>query len=281
MNPDPDSPTSDSLPDVAGYARFSEIFRSWFWRFYDHLLRLLFYNFGWALTCLGVGWLAVYAGFVDLSKPVNPTRLFQLYGLYLVESAASVGWAFCVFRIFIEGKAEWKDLWFGTRKYLLKAVGLSAVTAVLTGWGLYNLRFYFLLIQVHRFLAFSLAALTLWILLLWWSTCLYQWPVLFFQNPPFHKIFHKSFLLVMGNGLASFGILVLFMVCLGLFLVAPFLAFFIGFTFFFAFQCVALEKNLLKYKITYNDQPMGPFLEQLEAERQRSWRELLRPWGNR
>ncbi len=281
MTPVPDSRPPDSPRDVADYARFSEIFLSWFWRSYDHLLRLLFYNFGWALTCLCVGWLAIHAGIVDLSKPMDLARFFQFYGLYLAESASSIGWAYGVFRIFIEGRAEWTDLWAGFRKYFLKAVGVSAVSGFLTGLGFYNLYFYFSLAQENRLLAVCLAALTLWMLLFWQAASLYQWPVLFFQNPPFYKIFYKSFLLVIGNGWVSMRILLFFTLCLGILFAAPFLAFFAGLTLFFAFQCVTLEKNFLKYKITYGDKPLRPFLDQLEAERQRSWRELLKPWGSR
>lgn len=281
MIPKSKTPSADSSLNVIFYSHWPEIFRSWFWRFYDHLFRLVFYNFAWVLSCYCIGWIWVHFKWVEISKEINLSQLFQVYFLYLVESAFSIGWAHLVFKIFIDGQGGFADFWIGTKKYLLKAIGVSAVSGLLVCLGLYNLYFYFLLVNENRSLAIFLGAFTLWILLSWLSTCLYQWPILFFQNPPFLKIYYKAFLLALGNGLVSLGILFFFVICFGFFLIVPFMLFFIGFVFFFSFQCVALEKNLLKYKITYGDKELEPFLEYLEAERQRSWRELLKPWGNR
>lgn len=279
----PNSVTSpiDALPEISLYSRWPEIFRSWFWRFYDHLFSLIFYNFVWVLSCFFIGWVWVHFRWVEISKELNLIWLFKIYFLYLVESGFSVGWAYLVFKMFIEGQGGLKDIWIGTQKYLVKATGISAVSGFLGCLGLYNLHFYFSFFNTNRYLVILLAAFTMWVLLSWLSTCLYQWPILFFQNPPFFKIFYKATLLALGNGLVSLGILFFFVICFGFFFIVPFSLFFIGLVFFFSFQCVALEKNFLKYRITYGDKALGPFLEYLEVERQRGWRELLKPWGNR
>jgi len=208
-------------------------------------------------------------------------EVFQLYFLYLIENAFSIGWAYSVFKIFIGGHSKLSDIWTGTRRYFWKAMGLSALSGLILFFVIFNIHFYFSSEIMSRFLTLLLGSFAAWILLFWQAASLYQWPVLFFQNPPFFKILYKSTLLTLGNGLVSLGILFFFIVCFAFFLFVPFLLFFIGAVFFFSFQCVALEKSLLKYKITYGDKPLVPFLEYLEIERKRSWREILKPWENR
>jgi len=44
---------------------------------------------------------------------------------------------------------------------------------------------------------------------------------------------------------------------------------------------VALEKHFLKYRITYEDKPLEELVDILDRERQRGWRDFLRPWENR
>lgn len=279
LNLEPSSP--DPLPIVPLYTRWPEIFRSWFWRFYDHLFFLLIYNFAWVLSCYGIGWILVHFGLVEVSKGINLIRFFQFYFLFLIESAVSIGWAFLVFKIFIEGQGGIADIWIGIRKYFWRGIGVSAVSGVLVCLVVYNLCFYFALASPNRFLTLLLSAFSFWVLLFWLSASLYQWPILFFQNPPFFKIFYRSFLVALSNALISLGLVFFFVTCLGFFLFVPFLLFFVGAVFFFSLQCVALEKNYLKYKITYDNKPLGPFLEHLESERQRGWREILKPWENR
>lgn len=276
-----DSPTTKPSADVLSYSRWQEILRSWFWRFYDHLLRLILFNFGWAICCFGAGWLLVHFDLVEISKQLDLNRFIRLYLLYLAESIVSVGWAFCVFKIFVESDGRFSDIWIGIRKYFWKAIGVSAISGFFIFLTVYNLYFYFSLAHISRFLILLLTAFTIWILFILLASCLYQWPVLFFQNPPFFKIFYKSFLLAAGNGLLSIGVLFFFAVCLVFFLFVPFLLFFISLVFFFSFQCVVLEKSLLKYKITYGNKSLAVFLEYLETERRRGWRDIFRPWGTR
>ena len=275
------STATKSSPDVLSYSRWPEIMRSWFWRFYDHLFHLILYNFGWAFCCFGSGWLLVHFGLVEISQQLDIGRFIRLYSLYLVESAISVGWAFWVFKVFIEGAGTVLDIWIGIRNYFWKAIGVSAISGALIFLTAYNLYFYFSLTHLNRFLTLILMAFTVWILFFLLAVYMYQWPVLFFQNPPFLKIFYKSFLLAAGNGLLSMGVLFFFAVCLTFFIIVPFLLFFISLVFIFSFQCVMLEKSLLRYKITYGDKPLTPFLEYLDTERQRGWRDIFRPWGTR
>ena len=272
-------PASPNFPlNTSQYSRLADIFTSWFWRYYDNLFRLLLFNLGWFLTCFGIGWLGWRFGFAGSPERLN---LFGIYSLFLVELIGSICWAFLVFKIFNEGHAPWGDLWPGLRKYFWKAFGVSALSGLLMGLALYNIYFYFHLQSEHRFLDLLLAGFIFWILLFWISATLFQWPILFFQDPPFWRIFYRSCLLVLGNGLVSLGILAFFAACFFFFTLVPFLWFFIGPVFFFSFQCVVLEKHYLRYKITYGDKPLEPFIEYLDRERQRGWRDILKPWENR
>lgn len=274
LNPPPTSPPFDVSPYVKG----PEIFRSWSWRFYDHLVQALFCNLGWSFCCFGIAWLAFHTGVMESSGHIP---LWRLYGLGLLESAASVGWAYWVFQMFVGDGGKPSDIWLGIRNYLPKALGVAALSFSAAGWALYSLHFYFFLGGPHRLLNLLAAVFLVWILVFWLSACLYQWPLLFFQDPPLLKIFYKSILLCLGMAPASLGILLFSAVWTGFFLLLPFLWFLIGAVFLFSLSCVALEKNLLTYKITYGGKPLGPFLEILEAERQRGWRDVLKPWENR
>ncbi len=260
------------------HTSFSNIFRSWFWRFYDHLFFLILFNLAWFLTCFLIAWVAWQTGMIGVLSRLNP---LGLYGLYFLECMVSIGWAFVVFRIFLDEGGSYKDYWVGVKNYFWKATGVSAVFGFVTAASFFSIRFYYFLNSNHRFIDLLLMSFLFWVILFWFSCSLYQWPILFFQNPPFLKIFYKSFLLVLGNGLLSLGIMAFFSLACILFFAAPFLCFFIGMVFFFSFQCVALEKQFLMYKITYGGKPLEPFLEQLQRERQRGWREFLRPWENR
>jgi len=222
-----------------------------------------------------LGW---HIGLSGYKKNIN---ILGLYSIYLLESIVSIGWAYLIFKIFIEREGSFIDIWRGLKKFFLKAVGLSAVSGFVLGLALYNIRFYFLIQSSHRIIDLLLVGFIFWFLLFWISAMLYQWPILFFQNPAFLKIYYRSFLLVLGNSLVSLGILAFFAGCFVLLWIAPFLLCFIGMVFFFSFQCVALEKQYLRYKITYGDKQLEPFLELLDYERRRSWREFLRPWENR
>lgn len=249
----------------------------WFWRYYDHLGHLLIYNLGWFLTCFSVGWAPIYFGKLGT---IGKIHYPILYGLFLVESIFSVGWAFLVFKLFIQREASMIDLWLGLKKYLVKALGVAALSGLVTGIGIFSILFYFHLNSSHRFLDLLLMGFAFWALLFWISSVLYQWPILFFQNPPFFKIYYRSFLIVLSNGLLSLGILAFFSLSALVMFLAPFLWFFIGMVFFFSLPCVALEKQFLRYKITYGDKPLGPLLESLDRERERGWRDLLKPWEN-
>lgn len=213
--------------------------------------------------------------------PGRTPSLISLYALYLTESVLSVGWAYLIFKIFNDGTGSLRDVGYGYRKYFLKAFGVSALTGLVFGLSVYNILFYFSLHSAHRFLDLLLAGFVVWALLFWVAASLYQWPLIFFQDPSLGKVFYRSFLLAVGDGLAALTMVALFAVCSILFSAVFFLWFFIGPAFLFSFQCVALEKQLLKYKITYGDKPLEPFLEQLETERRRGWKDIFRPWEDR
>lgn len=264
--------SSDDDPTLFSW---TTVFRSWFWRLYDHLFHLVFYNFCWFMICFFIGWLAKRVGFFGTIQNIN---LLSVFVVFITESIVSIGWAYLVFRIFIEGEAEFRDLFHGLKKYLIKAVGLSAISFLIIVVCIYNILFYYHLPSQHFYLNVALIGFILWALLFWLSSALYQWPILFFQDPPFFKIIYRSFLLVIGNSFSSLVVLVLFIFTAFFFTFALFLWFLIGMVFFFSIQCVLLEKNLLRYKITFKDQSVQIIMESLIKERKRGWREIIRPW---
>jgi hypothetical protein len=268
----------NSADKILIYCRLPEIFRSWFWRFFDHLFQLIFYNFIWFFSLVGIGWTALHFGLIESSNKLN---FMGIYFIFLATNIISIGWAYLIFKIFTEGDGELSDVWFGTKKYFFKATGVSAISGIFTLFILLNIRFYFFLHSPHHFLDYLLIGITLWILIFWLINVIYQWPVLFFQNPSFFEIFHKSFLLALGSGILSLGILLFFLVFMILFSAIWPLWFFVGVVFFFSFQCVTVEKQFLRYKITYRNKPLEPFLELLDHERKRGWRDFLKPWENR
>jgi hypothetical protein len=281
LDPSAAPPSDPAEPVLSGYCRLRDVLRSWFWRYYDHLGHLLVYNLAWFLTCLIVAWFPFHSGLIGHGSSFTVQDYLLFWALYLLECAVSVGWAHLVFKTFIQGEGSLADVPGGFRHYFWKAMGLSIVSSLILGTGFYNLRFYFLLNGPHRLGSYLLLGVVFWILLFWSSSMLYQWPVLFFQNPPFFKILYRSSLLVLSDGLRSFAVLALFALCFLCFWWAPFLWIFIGPVSFFSFQSVMLEKQYLRYKITYKERPVPQVLEQLDKERQRGWRDFLRPWETR
>ena len=272
------SSPSPVIPDtkLIVYTRWPEIFRSWFWRYYDRLGHLLIYNLGWFLTCFGVAFFPIYSGMLGGGEKIN---FPALYLLFLVISYLSIGWAYLVFKVFVRDEVHFiSDFWFALKKFSFKAFGIAALSGLVTGIGLFSIHFYFHINSHHRLLDMALMSFAVWTLLFWISAVLYQWPILFFQNPPFFKIYYRSILLVLSNGFLSLGILAFFVLSAAVMFLAPFLMFFIGLVYFFSFQCVSLEKQFLKYKITFGNKPLGPFLELLDFEKERGWRDFFKPW---
>jgi hypothetical protein len=272
----PKNVISDAV--LLDYSSWPNIFRSWFWRYYDHLGHLILYNLGWFISCFTIGWLVLH---YDLVGSIEQINLLGLYLLFLLEAAVSIGWAYLVFNVFNSGEESWSNIFRGFRRYFWKAMGISALSGLVIGFALYNIHFYFFMNSSHRFLDFMFMGIVFWMLLFWLSAALYQWPILFFQNPPFLKIFYRSWLLALANSFVSLGILIFFTICFCLFSLSVVPWFFLGITYFFSFQCVALEKHFLRHKIIYGDNSIEAFLEILERERQRGWRDFLRPWENR
>ena len=263
---------------MASYCGWTALVRSWFWRYYDNLFVLIFLNLGWFVSGLAVFRIFLWAGRTpDLRQP----HFLEIYLLYLAECAVALPWAYPVFRIFNEGMPGFRDLWKGLLAQVPKALGAAALWGAGVGAAVYNIFFYFFLHSAHRFLDFFLMGLVFWVLLFLLTMGFYLWPLVFFQNPPFPRIFYRSFLLALANGGANLASLLFLGFCAAFFSFFLFLWFFMGPVFFFAFQCVALEKHLLRYKIIYRDEPLEPFLERLEHEKDRGWRDFFKPWENR
>ena len=271
-------PTHETSLDLSPYTGWGAVLASWFWRFYDRLFTLILFNLGWFLSLFLVGWVAFHFGWMEASKGLS---LWKAYFFLVLESIVSVGWAFAVFEIVQGGKAVFSEVRAGLKKYLWKAVLLAGISWFIVVMAVYNVRFYFSMGKTGGLPILVLAGFVLWMLAFWLSAMLYQWPVLFFQDPPIRKVLYRSCLLAMESGW-SLPVNWAVIACSAfLFTLLPFLWFFTGLTALFSLQCVVLEKALLKHKITYQDRPLEEMVDLLEKERKRNWRELLRPWEHR
>lgn len=266
------------VENITEYTHWSCVFVSWFWRFYDHLFIVTFYNFGWFSTCYLASWLSSRFNLIGNLESVKISGLFLLC---LIEITISIGWAFLIFKIFSENNGKISNYWLGLRKYYWKAIGLSLLSGLVLFIGLYNLRFYSSVFPAHQVLSLIMIGIVGWIITIWLLSAMFYWPLLFFQNPPFFKIIIKSSLMVLANGIPSLGFLIFFGIAASFFTLVPLMWFFLGIGFLFSFQCVILEKYLLRYKITYENKPLGVFLDILRNEQSRSWREILKPWENK
>jgi len=264
--------------NFSSYSRWQDIFRSWLWRYYDHLFQLIFYNFGWFSSCLGVGWLASYLGVLNRNQQWN---WLEIYPVFVLECAISIPWALAVFKIFIEDRITLSGLWIDLRIYFWKALASTALSGLVLGLALYNIRFYYMLQTSFHFWVFILMGFVTTVFLYVLMMILYQWPILFFQNPPFGKLIYRSFLITLGTGSCSFFLLFFSLFAVLLFVLAPFLWVLVGFVFVFSLYAVALEKHFLRYKITYQNKPIFDFIKSLDLERQRGWRDIFKPWETR
>lgn len=264
--------------DISSYSRWQDILRSWFWRYYDHLFLLIFYNFCWFSTCFGVGWLAGLCGILNKNQHWN---WLAIYLVYVLECAVSVPWALAVFKIFIENTVSLSEIWAGLCLYFWKALASTALSGSVLGLALYNLRFYSALQVSSHLWIIILMGFVATIFLYGLMMTSYQWPILFFQNPPFGKLLYRSFLITLRTGPNSLFLLFFSALSIFLFFLGPFLWFFTGFVFLFSLYVVALEKHLLRYKITYQDKPIADFLKSIDVERQRGWQDIFKPWETR
>ena len=272
------SPATGHPKVFSFFFRLVGIFRSWFWRFYDHFFQLILYNFFWIFSCFGVGLFFVRLNFFKITKK---TDFFWIFLIFILETIISLGWSHLIFRVFIYGEGNLKDVWIGIQKYMFKALGVSIISFFFIALALFNIRFYFFLNNPHRLIDFVLIGCIFWVLVFWLLGSIYYWPILFFQDPPFLKIFHKAFLLALGNFFVSFEILSILFVFVMLFSIVWPLWFFLGGAFLFSLQCVALEKQLLMYKITYENKSLEALLEFLDREQRRGLPEFFKPWENR
>jgi hypothetical protein len=264
--------------DFSSYSRWQDIFRSWFWRYYDHLFQLILYNFGWFSTCLGVGWLASSLGILSRNQQWN---WFVIYPAFVLECAISVPWALVIFKIFIEDNITFSELLADLRLCFWKALASIAISGLVLGLALYNISFYYRLQVSSRIWVFILIGLVATVFLYGLMMTFYQWPILFFQKPPFGKLLYRSFLITLGTGPSSLLLLFFSLLAVFFFVLVPFLWALIGFVFLFSLYVVALEKHFLRYKITYGEKPAGDFIKLMDLERQRGWRDIFKPWETR
>jgi len=270
----------NTSPEVAvlSYTRWQDILRTWFWRYYDNLLKLTLYNLGWFLTCFGIGW---FAGFLGVLGTAQQWNWLAIYLVYVLECAASMGWALVVFKVVMGDAVSWSELLIDLKRYFIKGLISVSVSGLVLGLAVYNLSFYFSLQVSTHILIFVLMGFVATVFIYYLMMTFYQWPILFFQNPPITKLFYRSFIITLGTGPVSFLILLISVVAIFLFVLQPFLWFFIGFVFLFSLYTVAIEKHFLRYKITYHDKPIADDLELADVERQRGWRDIFKPWETR
>ncbi len=252
--------------DLPSYTRFADILRSWFWSLYDHLGHWVLYNLFWFFGL----WLLLGVG------KSCPSVWWPLF--LLLACAYSLGWAYLTFQIVVTRSGSLKDIGPGFKRYAFKGIVLCLLSFFLVGLVALNLSFYLRWQGNLRVLGWILTGVTVWLLLFWLGASLYQWPLLFFQNPPLKKILYRSFLLFLDNSWMMLLSMALGGLFAFLFTVAMVPWALLGPVFFFSFQCVALEKHLLRYKITYGDQPVADVLGRIRKERSRSWREFFKPW---
>lgn len=279
-NPGTPEPEGD---DPAPFTRLPDILRSWFWRYYDHLGRLLLYNIVWSVVWLPIVLFPILGAWFGSPEVPLAARWAVVGVSYLAAGAVSFPWAYLVFRLFVAGSASLREVPHAFRRYFLKAMGLVLLSAAVWGAGLLSVGFYLGWRGGMDPLAMGLTGIVVWVLLFWTGACLYQWPILFFQDPPFWRIVYRSLLLFMANSWT-----VLFLLAAGVgtafmftFVLKMFPWLLLGPVFFFSLQCMALEKHLLRYRITFGDAPLGEVLTRLHKERDRSWREFFKPWEAR
>jgi len=147
--------------------------------------------------------------------------------------------------------------------------------------GGFNLYFYLHWNPGSRIWEWILGAPVVWFLAFWAACFFYLWPILFFQNPGLGRAFYKSFLLVLEAPGLALGLLGLGGALFLLFCAVPVAWMLLGFVFFFSFQCILLEKRLLRYKITYQDKDYDDWVAVLARENQRDWKYFLKPWETR
>ena len=269
--------SDETPPEILKFTNVGSVFLSWFWRYYDHLGRLVFLNIIWFSVCPLPTWLCWHWFGSDLRGKIP----IVLAAMGLWDCAVSIPVGYLVFLIFYTGSGSLRETGREILRFWPKAFGLFFAGTGITFLAIFNIRFYIARQENLGALGWILGGLVLWILFLWLSSMLYQWPLLFFQNTSILKIYYKSFLLTLDNYPALLLIWIYGAGCVFLFILVPVLWFFFGFVFIFSFQCMLLEKHLLKYKITYRQRALDDLLFFLEKEKKRSWREFLKPWEYR
>jgi hypothetical protein len=257
---------------------FPATVKSWFCRYYDHLFQLVIMNVLWALLCLGPTFVLFRFGFLLKSGLWN---IVGVAGIGFWDVNVSILTARAVFLVLNEGDFSGEVFRKGLWLAWLKALGIFLIWAGVIGWSGYNLYFYTHwnpLVGPEKWL---LSGLILWFFFFWLCCFFYLWPILFFQNPPFFRIFYKSILLVFENQFFLFLCLILFLALFFLFSLIPVGWLLLGFVFFFSIQCMLLEKHFLRYKIIYKNKDYSSFLTFLMEENKRDWKYFLRPWENK
>ncbi len=274
------SPSDNPSPetDLFPYTRWQDVFRSWFWRYYDNLFKLILCNLGWFFCCFGTTWLA------SLSGLWNRDASWYWAGIavvYVLESALTFLWALPIFQIMVEGHFSWESYKSRIFRYFPKGIFAVILVGLFLGLAFFNLRFYFTLQSSSPIWVFVLAGFVVTLLVYGIMMTFYLWPILFFQNPPVGKLFYRAFMVTLGSGPSSLLILFFSTFWVLLFTLIPFLWFALGFGFLFALYCSALEKHFLRYRITLQGRTLETILQEIEAERKRGWRDILKPWETR
>jgi hypothetical protein len=271
-------PPDVSSDDAQKINSLSATVKSWFCRYYDHLISLVLINVIWFLFCLCLTYGLVHFAIIFKTGRWN---VWGTVGICFWDIGITILTARAVFLLLNAELLSWETFGENLGKIWLKAFGLFLIWAGLLGLAAYNFYFYTHWHPLGEAEKWILSGVLIWFFVFWASCFFYLWPILFFQNPPFFRVFYKAFLLVFANQFVLFLGLLLFLAVFLLFSLVPAGWILFGFVFFFSIQCMLLEKHFLKYRIIYKDRSYETFLGFLIRENQRDWKYFLRPWENK
>jgi len=186
--------------DLSPYTRWQDIFRSWFWRYYDHLFTFIILNFGWFITCFGTAWIAGRSGFWN-----SPATSYWLGGLLVlvVEIALTLLWALPVHLLAVQGSISWGEYKTKLPKYFSKGLFSLVLAGLFLGLAFFNIRFYLAIQSTFSVWVFVLMGFVVTVLVYVLMITFYLWPILFFQDPPLGKLFYRSFMVTLSSGPSS------------------------------------------------------------------------------
>ena len=265
------------LDESQALSSFSALVKSWFVRYYDHLISLVGINVVWFLACGALPYWLLHDKIISADGQGNLWGAAVLLFWALSATAAA---ARGVFLLLNEGGLSWDSFRAGWFESWWKASLLFLIWGGMLFLGVYNLYFYIHWNPWGKFVEWIFCGMIVWFLAFWASCFFFLWPVLFFQKPLFSRFSIRHPYWCWKASFESLAFLLLYLALFFLFCLVPVTWILLGFVFFFSFQCMLLEKRLLRYKITYEDKDYDDFLAFLGRENQRGLEVLLETLGD-